>query len=114
MKNLTYYLGEFGTITAVWERWPNGGIEGEYVKVDGQYLGWDKYTRRWETIEDTSSSHNCGCDTQLVTDLTARVQTNTVQINTLMDRIDTLVTSITNLTEALVPIDNDTIDTIAT
>lgn len=46
------YLGAFASLTALWESYPEGGIEGDYAKVGDVFYGWNKYERKWQTIEE--------------------------------------------------------------
>lgn len=50
-------LGNFANIEAVWEAYPNGGIEGDYVTVSGVSgtLSWNKYTRTWGEEDNPES-----------------------------------------------------------
>lgn len=40
-------IGEFSSLQDVWEKYPYGGKEGDYIVVNGQQIGWDKYTKSW-------------------------------------------------------------------
>lgn len=40
-------VGEFSSIDALWSRYPEGGIEGDYAIVGGVKYQWDKYNRQW-------------------------------------------------------------------
>lgn len=42
-------LGNFTSIQAVWESHPEGGKEGDYLRVNGVEYTWNKYERLWET-----------------------------------------------------------------
>ena len=46
------YLGIFASIAALWESYPEGGMEGDYCKIGSDFYGWNKYTRQWQTIEE--------------------------------------------------------------
>lgn len=41
-------LGTFDSMKAVWERYPEGGREGDYVTIGGLKYGWNKYDLIWE------------------------------------------------------------------
>lgn len=44
-------LGNFANIEAVWEAYPNGGIEGDYLFIpnqEGTKYRWNKYIQQWE------------------------------------------------------------------
>lgn len=47
MKARLANLGIFATLMEVWGRFPQGGIEGDYVIVDGKELAWNKYDHTW-------------------------------------------------------------------
>lgn len=55
-KNI--YIGEFASLQALWARLPNGGIEGEYVKINGVEYAWDKYERNWKTTDGQNNGNN--------------------------------------------------------
>lgn len=40
-------LGQFANIDEVWEKYPEGGIEGDYVIVGSTEIEWNKYTQNW-------------------------------------------------------------------
>lgn len=46
------YLGSFASVAALWESYPEGGMEGDYAKIGTQYYGWNKYTRQWQAISE--------------------------------------------------------------
>lgn len=48
------YLGTFASIAALWESYPEGGMEGDYAKIVDDFFGWNKYTRQWQSIEEPS------------------------------------------------------------
>lgn len=51
------YLGEFETIEEVWEAYPNGGQEGDYLYINQVLYRWNKYDLSWGTkgvIESTT------------------------------------------------------------
>lgn len=50
------YLGEFNNIDEVWERYPEGGHEGDYITIAGEQLAWNKYTRQWGDENTPSES----------------------------------------------------------
>ena len=113
-----FYLGEFASSEALWERYPAGGIEGEYVKIAGVEYGWDKYGRRWALLDASgggsgegsgessgSDGHCCCCHTSDHA-LIMRIENNSANINTLFDRIDGLQTS----DNEFQPIESDSID----
>lgn len=47
MKARPVNLGVFATLLDVYSRFPQGGVEGDYVIVDGKELLWDKHRLRW-------------------------------------------------------------------
>lgn len=47
MKARLVNLGVFATLLDVYSRFPQGGVEGDYVIVDGKELLWDKPRLRW-------------------------------------------------------------------
>lgn len=47
MKARLVNLGVFATLLDVYSRFPQGGVEGDYVVVDGKELLWDKHRLRW-------------------------------------------------------------------
>lgn len=49
-------LGTFDSIEAVWERYPEGGHEGDYITIAGERLAWDKYSLSWGTAKTDTSS----------------------------------------------------------
>lgn len=54
-------LGNFASIEAVWEAYPNGGIEGDYLFIPNQQgtkYRWNKYIQQWENaavVTETTS-----------------------------------------------------------
>lgn len=42
-------LGTFTSVNAVWEAYPSGGMEGDYVTVNSVVFTWNKYFRGWES-----------------------------------------------------------------
>lgn len=50
------FLGEFNNIDEVWERYPEGGHEGDYITIAGELLAWNKYTRQWGDESTPSES----------------------------------------------------------
>lgn len=46
------YLGEFESLTAVWENIPEGGYEGDYVTILGVPYDWNIYTFNWGDAGD--------------------------------------------------------------
>lgn len=40
-------LGSFATINAVWDVYPEGGKEGDYLSAGGKIWWWNKYTGKW-------------------------------------------------------------------
>lgn len=49
-------LGDFESIEAVWVRYPEGGIEGDYLFVGDVKYRWNKYALLWEnalTVTET-------------------------------------------------------------
>lgn len=50
------FLGEFENIDKVWERYPEGGHEGDYISIAGERLAWNKYARQWGDNSTPSES----------------------------------------------------------
>ena len=50
------YKGEFTSIEAVWERYPEGGIEGDYLYINSVKYRWNKYDCIWENAETVTDS----------------------------------------------------------
>ena len=46
------YLGSYASVAALWESFPEGGIEGDYAKVGNDFYGWNQYTRQWQAISE--------------------------------------------------------------
>ena len=42
-----HFLGEFDSLEEVWQRYPSGGQEGDYLNVDGQILRWNSIENQW-------------------------------------------------------------------
>ena len=40
-------LGNFDNISEVWNQYPEGGKEGDYLTINGVEYGWDKYALLW-------------------------------------------------------------------
>ena len=59
MKARLVNLGVFATLLDVYSRFPQGGVEGDYVIVDGKELLWDKHRLRWgdATRNDVTELH---------------------------------------------------------
>lgn len=51
-------LGTFSSLQEVWGAYPYGGKEGDYVTINGENIGWNKYTNRWEGESQSSSRGN--------------------------------------------------------
>lgn len=49
-------LGVYGSLAEVWDDYPNGGLDGDYVTVYGIRYGWNKYVRQWETDDIINSA----------------------------------------------------------
>lgn len=43
------YLGTFSSIESVWNRYPDGGVEGDFLHIDGVKYSWNKYDKIWES-----------------------------------------------------------------
>lgn len=50
--SLVNYLGTFETLDQVWESYPEGGKEGDYIYIGTLLQRWDKYTLGWVTPTD--------------------------------------------------------------
>lgn len=48
-------LGSYTSMNAVWEAYPYGGIEGDYVTISDQKYYWNKYVGRWTTTLTTET-----------------------------------------------------------
>lgn len=46
-------LGTYNNLKEVWDAYPLGGIEGDYVIVEGQKVGWDKFSQSWGNTDST-------------------------------------------------------------
>lgn len=42
-----HFLGDFDSLEEVWQRYPSGGQEGDYLNVDGQILRWNDIENQW-------------------------------------------------------------------
>lgn len=49
-------LGEFESLPSVWEAYPEGGKEGDYIYLGEDLYYWDKYSRSWVIGVDVDSS----------------------------------------------------------
>lgn len=49
-------LGEFESLQSVWDTYPEGGKEGDYIYLGGDLYCWDKYSRSWVVCVDIESS----------------------------------------------------------
>ena len=47
----TNFRGNFDSIEAVWEAIPYGGVEGDYLNIQGVKYRWNKYLAMWENAE---------------------------------------------------------------
>lgn len=45
-----HYLGHFTSLQSVWEEYPSGGNDGDYVYINGVRLDWNKYERQWIAV----------------------------------------------------------------
>lgn len=56
--SLVNYLGTYETLDQVWEAYPEGGKEGDYLYIASVLKKWDKYTSAWvdATQEDVDGS----------------------------------------------------------
>lgn len=52
---LTNYLGVFASLDAVWQSYPGGGLEGDYVLVGSKVYGWNIFEKNW-TMPDIAPS----------------------------------------------------------
>lgn len=50
------YIGAFDNLDQVWEMYPNGGKDGDYILVNGERLKWNKYTSNWGEDESGDTS----------------------------------------------------------
>lgn len=54
-------LGNYASMTAVWNAFPDGGHEGDYLYIpneSGTKYNWDKYLNEWVTEEHVSPSRH--------------------------------------------------------
>lgn len=61
VNNKINNLGVFETIEHLWDRYPEGGRDGDFVTVGGKELCWNKYTHSWadaEGVVDDSEREN--------------------------------------------------------
>ena len=49
-------LGEFESLQSVWDTYPEGGKEGDYIYLGEDLYCWDKYSRSWVIGIDVDSS----------------------------------------------------------
>lgn len=42
-----HFLGDFKTLSDVWERYPSGGQEGDYLNIDGEIYRWNSIENQW-------------------------------------------------------------------
>lgn len=50
-------LGKFADLNAVWHSHPEGGREGDYLRIGNDEYMWDKYERDWKTTSSGSGDH---------------------------------------------------------
>ena len=60
MPPKNFFVGEFATLEALWARLPNGGVEGEYARINGVEYAWDKYERNWKSTNEQNSGNTGG------------------------------------------------------
>lgn len=49
-------LGSYGSINAVWAKYPEGGKEGDYLTINGTKYRWNKYDRIWENANTVTET----------------------------------------------------------
>lgn len=49
MTTDVHNLGNFASLAAAWERYPNGAMAGDYIFIAGVRYDWDKYEKQWLT-----------------------------------------------------------------
>ena len=49
-------LGVYGSLAEVWDDYPNGGLDGDYVTINSTPYGWNKYNHQWEANNYNSSA----------------------------------------------------------
>ena len=49
MTTDVHNLGNFASLAAAWERYPNGAMVGDYIFIVGVRYDWDKYEKQWLT-----------------------------------------------------------------
>lgn len=42
-----HFLGDFKTLSDVWEHYPSGGQEGDYLNIDGEIYRWNQTENQW-------------------------------------------------------------------
>lgn len=53
-------LGNFPNLAAVWQAYPSGGLEGDYLYVTGIKYSWNKYARTWGNEDDPGTPSRQG------------------------------------------------------
>lgn len=49
MTTDVHNLGNFASLAAAWEKYPNGAMVGDYIFIAGVRYDWDKYEKQWLT-----------------------------------------------------------------
>lgn len=57
MELINKLEGEFYDVAAVWAKYPEGGIEGDYVEIGGDIYGWNKYEKQWRRYDGSDRPH---------------------------------------------------------
>jgi hypothetical protein len=57
-------IGTYNSISDLWNKHPEGGIEGDYATIGATIYEWDKYQDKWVGATDTSSSDTTSTETQ--------------------------------------------------
>jgi hypothetical protein len=57
-------IGTYDSILDLWNKHPEGGIEGDYATIGATIYEWDKYQDKWVGATDTSSSDTTSTETK--------------------------------------------------
>lgn len=55
-ENYINYLGVFDSLDQVWEVYPEGGKDGDYIIIGEERLCWNKYTNNWGEVDPDAST----------------------------------------------------------
>lgn len=65
MKEYINNLGTFDNVIEVWNAYPYGGVEGDYVIIGGKKIEWDKYTQSWGSADSSPAKKTLYIDGDL-------------------------------------------------